>query len=152
MQTDLLQAALVLALAGSLPFDLGLATLAVVLWQPGDEKLINITVRLAHVLVVIKDGIEVVQALRGKQADGGNHVGNRTCGEGAAGVAYQDDGIAVNIIGADEVVYLADILRLLVVKLKLSPCAKGLPGRVQPQRHPRRCGRTRWRCQHRENS
>lgn len=61
-------------------------------------------------LVVLKDGVEVLEAPGRQQADGRDHVGHRARGKGAAGEANQDDVVARDIVGADKVVRLTNDL------------------------------------------
>lgn len=80
------------------------------LGQPRNKVVTSVAGRVAHVLIVVKDGVEAVQTGRGQQADRSNHVGDGPSGKGATGEANQDDGVAVNVVGADKVVDLADVL------------------------------------------
>lgn len=104
------QSLLVLPQPPLLPLNLSRSVGIVVLGQVRDEKLIRITSFVANVLVVIKDGVKIVQAFRGQQANGRNHVSHGSSGKGAAGEANKNDGVAVDVVGAHEIVNFADIL------------------------------------------
>lgn len=105
-----LQALLVDAHAGVLPLDLVLAVKALLEGgQPFDQVLVGITAHVANVLIVFKDAVEVVQSLGREQTDRRDHVGGGAGGEGAAGEADEEDLVAVDVVGADEVVDEADV-------------------------------------------
>ena len=64
---------------------------------------------VANVLVVVKDAVEIVQPLGREQTERGHHVGGGASGEGASGETDEDDLIAIDVVGADEVVDEADV-------------------------------------------
>ena len=92
------------------PLNLPLAVHVSVWWQVWDQKLFSLARGVANVLVVVKNGVEAVETVGSQQPDRGNHVGHRPRGEGAAGETNENDVVAIDIIGADEIVDLANVL------------------------------------------
>lgn len=110
MGAYLLQALLVVGHALEFPLDLVLAVETLLeKRQSFDQVIVDVPAQVANVLVVVKDAVEMVQALGREQTDRRDHVGGGAGGEGAAGEADEDDLVAVDVVGANEVVDKADV-------------------------------------------
>lgn len=109
-ETDRFQPSTVDAFPTGLPPQLVLASLPIVGRQVIAEKVVRGPLGFANVLVVLEDGVEVVQAGGGQQAQGGDEICHRAGDEGAPGEADEDNVVSVDVVCADEVVHLADDL------------------------------------------
>jgi hypothetical protein len=65
---------------------------------------------VAKSFIVLKNGEEMVQAVRGEKAECRNHVCYTPGGKGAPREANEYNLISIDVVAADEVVHLSDIL------------------------------------------
>lgn len=92
------------------PQQLGLGLFTPIRRQGLTQKVFPRAPRIANMLIILKDGIEAVQASGGQQPQGSNHIRGGAGCKCASRVADEDNLIAINIVGADEVVRLANDL------------------------------------------
>lgn len=111
LTTNLLQKLAIHPLALLLPQDLVRALFPCIRLQHIlAQEFIDFSVLAAHELVIRKNLIEPVQSAVRHETQRGNHVSDGADGESAAREADENNGVAVDIVHADEGVELADVL------------------------------------------